>query len=451
MTSENRRYIYGGTSLSLLIRVGGVGLLFVANILLARAMPQASYGTYAYIVELVAVAAVVATLGFDQIAIRVVPDKLAEGDRRGLQRFVSWGLGITLAMCLATGMALLFARRAGVMPPSIGNSMMLPIALLLASLSALRIAQECMRASKRIGLSQLTEQMVWPMALMLLAGALLLSSATPTVGVIVWVQIAVFLGGMFALFSILFRVRLTGTSPQEKANDDVRQWLGVSIPLSIAAALSIVLNRGDILALGSAVSAEQIAPYTAASRYAALLILGLAAASAAAAGIMRDCWREGDREGLQHVVDRTAGFSALFALPAALVFLIAPDYFLRLFGPGFVVGETAMRLLVIGQLINALTGPVALIVVVCDLARTFTVAMACSVAFFAILLWFLIPEYGIAGAATATLVSLAALNVGLGLLIWRKLGVRPFATPAAVIGAIRDLVHLLRGALVRTT
>jgi O-antigen/teichoic acid export membrane protein len=206
----------------------------------------------------------------------------------------------------------------------------------------------------------------------------------------------------------------------------------------------VLLNRGDILALGTTVSAHELAPSTAASRYAALRVLGLAAASAVGAAVMRDYWRQNDRENLQHAIDRSAGVAAIFALPLALVFIIMPQPLLRLYGPGYVAGDTALRLLALGQLINALTGPVSLIVIVCDLTRAYAIVMGGAVLLLMGLLVVLIPPFGLVGAASAALLALITLNLGLALLIKRRLGLRSWATPGAIAAALRDLANLRR-------
>jgi O-antigen/teichoic acid export membrane protein len=370
---------------------------------------------------------------------------VANRDGADLRRFV-WRALLTVLLCSAAiGGLLLLARQADAMPATITPTLLGFVVALLMALTALRIAQECLRAAKRITLSQVVEQLAWPLALLCAGGA----SVAGLVGLSLVGVLALQLG-LYGLAAIILIWTLFAATPYQSPSRGLppaptSQWFLVGVPLALAAALSVLLNRGDILALGAAVSAAQIAPYTAASRYAALLVLGQAAASAVAAAVMRDYWREGDRENLQHAIDRTAGVSAIFALPLAAVFIALPEPLLRFYGSGYVAGDMVLRLLAIGQLVNALTGPVALIVIVCDLARAYTIAMIGAVVLQIALLGTLIPRFGTLGAASAALIALTALNLGLAVIIKQKLGLRSWATPGAVAASVRDIVGLGRG------
>lgn len=442
MKSDTLRYLYAGASLSLIIRVGGVGILFLGNLLLARSLPQATYGLYAYAIELVALCSVIAALGFDQIAIRVIPDHLAEADGRGLRSFVFGAIGIIVFCTMVLGGLLLLARNGGAMPPTITLELLGLIVLLLLGLTGLRLAQEALRAAKRIALSQIVEQMLWPIALCVVGAGLVAGLVRLSLAEILGLQIAIYFAAAIFLLGVLFRMApVSQRAPV--AIGSHREWLAMGVPLALAAAMSVLLNRGDILALGTAVSAEELAPYTAASRYAALLVLGLAAASAVAAGVMRDFWRERELVSLQHAIDKSAGLAAIFAVPLALLLIVAPGPLLSLYGPGYVAGDTALRLLAAGQLVNALTGPVALIVIVCDLGRTYTAAMLASVLLLIALLAWLIPLLGLVGAAWSALAALSSLNISLAYIIARRTGLRSWATPRGVASALCDLKDML--------
>ncbi|MGX7951278.1 oligosaccharide flippase family protein [Tsuneonella sp. HG249] len=442
MKEASARFLYRGTSLSLIIRVGGVALLFVANLLLARSMPQADYGLFAYTIELIALSSVIAALGFDQIAIREVPDRLAGNDRSGLARFIVFGLSAIAASSLVIGGLLYIGRLSGAMPPSMTNSMLALAVIGLAALSSLRLAQETMRAAKRIGLSQVVEQLAWPVLLMAAGVALAAGWFAASVPALLVLQIALFFGSAALLFrKVLDLVSTNG--PRAMPAGGLARWLGAGVPLAFAASLSVLLNRGDIVALGTVLTAEQLAPYTAASRYAAFLVLGLAAASAATAGVMRDAWRDGDQIELQHTVSRATGLATVFAVPVALVFILFPEAMLSLYGPGFVAGSGPLILLVLAQLLNALTGPVALIVIVCDLGKAYTVAMAGAVVLFAVTLSVLVPRAGANGAAMSVLIALSALNLSLAAVIYQRTGIRAWITPRGFADALRDLSGII--------
>lgn len=441
MKRDALRYVYGSTSLSFAIRIAGVGVMFAAMILLARAVPPSEFGLYAYIVEIVALGAVVVSLGFDQIAVRVVPDRLAEGDRVGLRRFVGLGIGLTLLVSGALAAGLLGAWQARAFPVGFGAQHVALTAALLLCLALLRLGQEIVRAARRIAWSQLFEQLIWPIVLLVLAGAALAGLWRVQAASVLAVQCAVLALGAVFLFAIVRRMAHPG-KPGCRADDATPwAWLAISLPLALSAMLSVFLNRGDIIALGFFVSSAELAPYTAASRYAALLVLGLAAAAATTAPLMREYWRMRDIGSLQGCVDRAAALSLLIALPLAALFFAFPRAFLSLYGPHYEQGAQALRILTAAQLVNAITGPVALLVIVCEMQRIYALLIAAAAALLAGLLALLTPRYGLVGAAWATFVALSLLNLGLAAAVWRTTGVLAWATPGGIAATVRDFLE----------
>lgn len=378
-------------------------------------------------------------MGFDQIAIRVVPDMAAKNDGCALRSYLRTATGVALASSLVIGGMMAAAYRAGAMPPNITVMLLVLAATAIFALTILRLAQESLRAVQRIALSQIVEQMLWPLLLLGIAAAFWLGANRLPVALLLMGQ--VFLYAMAAAVLLARIGRIIGESGSGAATSprQHKQWLAQGVPLAFAAAMSVILNRGDIIALGSAAGTAELAPYTAASRYAALLVLGLAAASAVVASVLRDAWRENAHSELQYAVDRAAGLAVLIAAPLAILFVVLPEFFLGIYGPAFESGAAALRILAGAQLFNALMGPVALLVVVCDLERIFAAAMIIAVIAFIALLIMLIPMFGPEGAAVSVLIALSGLNGALSLIIWRRTGIRSWVTPRGVAAALGDL------------
>lgn len=453
MKTDKLHYLYSSTSLSFVMRIAGVGLLFSANVLLARSLSVSEYGLYAYIVEVAAFGAVIACLGMDQVAVRIVPDCVRSGDRRAVRRFIAAGMSFALLTSLALGIGLYAAYRWQILPQHL-SPVLLSLALgLLFALSILRFGQEIMRGARRIALSQLFEQLAWP-TLLLVVGALMWTGlAGFDLVPIVALQVTLYIAASILLFVIAGRiVAVKKLEAGEEAAVELATpyLLGIGLPLAASALLSVFLNRGDILALAFSLPTEAIAPYTAASRYAALMVLGLAAGAATSAALMRDYWRDGDRASLQHCVDRTTGVAVLFSVPLAVLFMAIPELMLSIYGPDYVTGATVLRILAVAQLLNAVTGPVAVLVIVCELQRQYTLAMILCALLMLVLLAVLIPLYGTHGAAASTFISLVSLNLSLAVLVKRRTGIASWVRPEGLRLTMLDGLTAFR-VLLRST
>jgi O-antigen/teichoic acid export membrane protein len=225
------------------------------------------------------------------------------------------------------------------------------------------------------------------------------------------------------------------------SSQDERAWLGMGLPLAISGAFSVFLKRGDLLALGTVATSAQIAPYAAAVRIAGLTIFGLSAANASTAPLMREYWSVGDRQSLQACVDRSAAIATLFSLPLVLCFLVFPRLFLGAFGPEYLAGTAPLRLLAIGQLVNAMTGPVGPVMVAAGLQRRYLAMTALSTVGMIALLALLVRSWGMVGAALGALLSVALLNLLLAWTVRHKTGLRTVVSPRAIRLVLGDIAR----------
>ena len=106
----------------------------------------------------------------------------------------------------------------------------------------------------------------------------------------------------------------------------------------------------------------------------------------------------------------------------ALILVVFAGPFLSILGPEFPRGATALRILVLGQMVNLATGPIGSFMAMTGGGRwSFRNALV-GVAIVLVTSFFLIPLYGINGAAMAWSAATIYRNLGLTVLVWRKYG-----------------------------
>jgi O-antigen/teichoic acid export membrane protein len=437
---NSRRHLYGGAITSFGIRIAGVAATFAGNALLARTLTKTEYGYYAYTVELVALLAVVLAVGFTQLAVRVVPDFVRADDGAALARFARSGLVVIAMMALLVAPVLFIAWRAGVLTEGLPLRLLaIGMALLIAT-SCLGLFQEILRGGQRIAWSQVVEQTVWPVALIAIALAAHQGVIAISPALVMAVQAGVFFAGAVLLARVAASLCAAGSAGGTAQDaENWRDWLRMGSPLAIAGLMSVFLKRGDILALGVYVPPAEIAPYSAAVRIAGLMIFGLAAANAASAAMVRSHWRANDEVALQATIDRSAVIAFGFSAPLALAFWFLPDLFLGAFGSGYLTAATILRILALGQLVNALTGPVGTVVVAAGLERLYMTSMMIVALLMAVALAIVVPRAGPVGAAATTAMMSICLNVWLAAVVRRRLGLHTYVTPAGVVAFLADI------------
>ena len=91
--------------------------------------------------------------------------------------------------------------------------------------------------------------------------------------------------------------------------------------------------------------------------------------------------------------------------------MFLPSYLMGLFGDTFKGGATALVVLTLGQLVNAATGSVGYILQMTGKHQLLTLIVATAAAVNLGLNYMLIPAMGMDGAALASLVAMAVLNL----------------------------------------
>jgi stage V sporulation protein B len=114
-------------------------------------------------------------------------------------------------------------------------------------------------------------------------------------------------------------------------------------------------------------------------------------------------------------------------IPVVLVFVIATNSILGFFGGEFRAAAPCLFILVIGQLVNNITGPVGLVLNIAGMTRLQSWNAAAVVAVQAVLSVLLVPRFGLLGAALANGVAAVSINLIRVLQVRSRLGMHPFS------------------------
>lgn len=138
-----------------------------------------------------------------------------------------------------------------------------------------------------------------------------------------------------------------------------------------------------------------------------------------------DLYRRGRTESLRDTYVLITGWIFRLALPSFIVLMVFAKELLAVFGPKFQEGATVTVLLALGQFINSATGPCGYILQMSGRHRLQLIDnLAALASNIALNLW-LIPLYGIVGAAASWAVVIAGFNIVRVIQVWVFLGMLP--------------------------
>ena len=112
-----------------------------------------------------------------------------------------------------------------------------------------------------------------------------------------------------------------------------------------------------------------------------------------------------------------------FGLVLCVAFACYPHFFLNLFGEDYLLGTTPLIVLGFGQLFNIFMGPVGNALNMANSERIVFRTSALTLVLNLVLNFILIPSYGLIGAASATVFTLALWNILLAIQLKIKHGV----------------------------
>jgi O-antigen/teichoic acid export membrane protein len=129
-----------------------------------------------------------------------------------------------------------------------------------------------------------------------------------------------------------------------------------------------------------------------------------------------------DIDGMGKTAMQSAKLIFWTTIPLAAILLLFPKFFMGLYGKEFLIGFEALRWLIIGRIINAFSGSVGNLMQMSGQQKSFMNILVIGSIINIMLNYFLIPIFGINGAALASVASLSFWNLTMVYVVKRKFG-----------------------------
>ena len=409
------------------IRLSGLSLTFAVNVIIARTVGEKGFGLYAYIYSWLLIAYASMTLGLQTVSLKMVGEYMA-GRQWGLLRgYVKYTqVALALFSTAAAGCILLFSislddKIYGARWEFAAAALLLPLyAMFMFRMFLLQSLGKSIEA-------YLLGLVIRPLLLVILVAiGFYAMGITFNVLTLVLLDIPSI---VLSLLVITYFIR-KAMPPECLASEPItetRRWIDLAKPIYLSAGFGVALSQMDIILLGMfAVPQEDLGVFAAATKLAVLIPMGAISVNAVAVPVISRQWAEGKMDDLQETVSRMSLFVILVTMPIILVIIFGGEFFLSIFGESFTRGYTVLLIIATGQVINAFVGPVGYIMNVTRLQWHASMVMFSTVLLDLTLNMFLIPAYGITGAAISFSVSMIFCDVAIFIVVANKLGIYSF-------------------------
>jgi O-antigen/teichoic acid export membrane protein len=398
-----------------IIRVMSAAIAYVSQVLMARWMGVAEFGTYVAVWVWVLLIGNVANAGLASAAQRFIPEYTERKDLEGLRGFIfgSRTVGVALATAM-TGLGLAALWQFGHI---LSQTLVMPLALAALCLPVFvltDIQDGIARSYNWTDLALGPPYLLRPVLLLAgMAGGHVLGFAATATAAMACAVVATWIAAVVQM--MLMDRRLAAKVEAGVRRIEPGYWMKASLPIFVVETFYLALTYTDIVMLKALVGPQEVAVYWAAVKTLALVAFIYFAVSAAAAHRFSEYHVAGDKEKLAAFLAASIRWTFLPSLAATILILALGKPFLMMFGPDFVRGYPAMFIASVGLLARAAVGPVERLLVMSGHQTVCAVIYAAAFAVAVVLCLVLIPPFGLIGAAIATTVALVVESV---LLFW---------------------------------
>jgi O-antigen/teichoic acid export membrane protein len=407
----------GPTVFALLLKsVGAVGS-FVITFVIARLYGASASGEYALAVQTALTASTFALLGLDQITVRTAAGDLRE-HRPDLARAAILQAARTVAATsiIGAGILLVLAPWSAVIGTRWQVIALAGLALL--NLPLLRIAVSGLRAAGRIVHSQLIDGPVQSGALALMILGTTITGVRLRSESILLLYVASLT--ISCAFGWAMLARATRDWPRGYRNRHASPGtVGWGVMLTVG---THMLTGWILLAqVGAHSGLAEVGAFRVALQIVTMITMIITTVES----IVNPRYAGDFRMGQFAIARRRHRQATLMLVAAAgppvAIGLIFPQQLLALFGPEFPVATNALRILVLGQAVNILTGPIGGMLLMAGRERISLLLAVISLLLAASLTAWLTPLISVAGAATGYTAALIFRNVAAYIIVFRWL------------------------------
>ena len=408
------------------LNIAEAGFGFLTAIVLVRLMGPSGYGVYSYAIALAGVFTIVGLLGQDKYIVRNMTKLLALGETKALPPLVLGVFSRVILLCffIGIGAAIAIFINRNQIPEEKLLALWIAISVMIL-VAIMRIYIGLFQGLQKVITALYPDKLIRPLSFLLLAFVFgFISDEGLSAPLAVFANAIAVCIGLVVISRLWVQSRPYSISLKLSREYFISGWRP-AFPFALLAGVGTINSNIDVIMLGAYVSDADIGIYRIASRVATLIGFSLVAAHAVVGPQVSILYTKGDFGQLQSVVCKAALIASVIALPCFIAFVFAGYWVLTLFGSEFARGISALRILSIGQLFNALAGSAGLMLMMTGHEKKAAHSLFFSTVLNVFLNFSLIPIYGAIGAAYATGAALVTVNLIYCFYVWRYLKINP--------------------------
>jgi O-antigen/teichoic acid export membrane protein len=408
---------------SFLIRIGGQIMGFLLTLVIAHYYGAQGLGNYILAIVILRIFTLVSKLGLDTFSIRFIASFSRKNKWKSIQLFRKKILILISITSIASSVAMYFLANiivdhidVKVEYVRLSSFFVLPMVFFMLHYQSLRGLKRIAEFSFFYRMSQATFSIVS----IFIISTFIRSNDVPIYAYLISLTIV----SVLSVITYQFWFSKKAVLNSEEIIEDltIRNILKISVPLMLAQSVQFIMAWTDKLMIGNMMSAENVAVYGVAFRFSMGVSIALMAINSISSPKFAEKFASDDIKGMGKVAMQSAKMIFWTSIPLAAILLIFPKFFMGLYGAEFLIGFEVLRWLIIGRIVNALSGSVGNLMQMSGQQKIYMNILIIGSVINVVLNYYLIPIYGIKGAAISSVVSLSFWNLTMVYMVKRKFG-----------------------------
>ena len=421
--------ILSGSGVSFVLKFAGMAFNYLFIFMISRLYGADAFGAVSLTIVLLNIMALAGRFGIESVWLRFFAEYASVGRRDLIKGLYQKSLKLILPFSLM--LSLMLYVFSGHLAQYVFHKVSLTAyfkigALAVVPLVMVSLHSQAIRAMKRIALYSFYQYIVHFFFACMFMGILTLLMRNHLVPVLAY-ALALSAGALLSYLSWKRVVAYENAPAIEQMT--INAVMKIAIPMLISSSLSLFLGWTDTLLLGIYRTEQEVGLYSVCLKIAMVVTFPLTAISSIVAPKFSESFARGDLNDLRSVIRRASMLNFWFSFPLFLAIVLLPGRLLGLFGSEFKEGLVPLLILVVGQFINALTGPVAFVLQMTGREQFLRNVIVISTVINVVANILLIPRLGTTGAAIANMMSVAFWNLAAMFYIRRYLKVSTLYVP----------------------
>lgn len=415
--TSTHNFLLKGSGQSFLIKIMSLGLGFILQVLLARILKVEEFGIYMYVLAWINILTLVGKLGLDQAAKKFLPNFKTNNEPNKLSAYIKYSSKRVFLFSVFLGIIIISVTYS--LKDQLGNELFavfVAAAGLLVVNTQLQLIGSFLESLKKIISGQLPRNIIRPAIICVGLGILVYVNLQTALAAMILNIIATAVALAIISYYLFKHVPI---SFEKTPSSSV--WAKTAFPLLLTSGIHLLLTQTDIILLGYFKNTDLAGIYSSVSRISQLVLFGLTAVNIITAPLISEFYVQNKLKKLQEMVSFSALLTLFLTFPVIIVIAIITPFILNIFGSEFIVGSTALRIILIGQLINAFSGSIAFLMTMTKYHKESLYILSIAAILNLTLNILLIPMFGLEGAAATTAITTTFWNLTMYFYIKRKL------------------------------